>query len=42
MNEENAGEVLVDQIKKMMKRLKVPNGLKAIGFSSNDIPGSMN
>eukprot|EP01118_Nematostelium_gracile_P018755 TRINITY_DN845_c0_g1_i1.p1 TRINITY_DN845_c0_g1~~TRINITY_DN845_c0_g1_i1.p1 ORF type:complete len:490 (+),score=116.69 TRINITY_DN845_c0_g1_i1:51-1520(+) len=34
----DAGKILVDQIKKLMQRLKVPNGLKAVGFTTKDIP----
>jgi len=36
--EEDAGRILVEEIKKLMKRLKVPNGLKAVGFTNADIP----
>ena len=35
---EDAGKVLADQITAFMQRLKVPNGLGAIGFGSSDIP----
>ena len=35
---EDAGKVLADQITAFMQRLKVPNGLRAIGFGSSDIP----
>ena len=35
---EDAGKVLADQIITFMQRLKVPNGLSAIGYSSEDIP----
>lgn len=31
-------QVLVDQIRKMMKRLHIPNGLEAVGFTKADIP----
>jgi hydroxyacid-oxoacid transhydrogenase len=35
---EDAGEVLADRITWFMQRLNVPNGLKAVGYSSSDIP----
>ena len=35
---EDAGKVLADQITSFMQRLNVPNGLKAIGYESSDIP----
>ncbi len=35
---EDAGKVLADQITSFMRRLNVPNGLRAIGFTSGDIP----
>ena len=35
---EDAGKVLADRIITFMQRLKVPNGLSAIGYSSGDIP----
>jgi len=35
----DAGKVLADRITWFMRELKVPNGLKAIGYSSSDIPG---
>ena len=34
----DAGPVLADRITWFMERLRVPNGLKAIGYSSSDIP----
>ena len=34
----DAGEVLADRITWFMRELKVPNGLKAVGYSSSDIP----
>ncbi len=37
-NLEDAGTILADQITTFMQRLKVPNGLSAIGYSSEDIP----
>jgi len=37
-SKEDAGPILVDQIRSLMKRLKVPNGLKAVGFTNDDIP----
>ncbi|HEX8031761.1 MAG TPA: hydroxyacid-oxoacid transhydrogenase [Vicinamibacterales bacterium] len=35
---EDAGRVLADRITWFMRELKVPNGLKAVGYSSSDIP----
>jgi hydroxyacid-oxoacid transhydrogenase len=35
---EDAGRVLGDRITWFMQRLNVPNGLRAVGFSSSDIP----
>lgn len=35
---DDAGAVLADCVTAMMKRLKVPNGLKAVGFTEKDIP----
>ncbi len=35
----DAGKVLADRITWFMQRLQMPNGLKAIGYSSSDIPG---
>jgi hydroxyacid-oxoacid transhydrogenase len=35
---EDAGTVLADRITWFMQRLGVPNGLRAIGYSSSDIP----
>jgi hydroxyacid-oxoacid transhydrogenase len=35
---EDAGAVLADRITWFMQRLKVPNGLRAIGYSPADIP----
>src|SRR4051812_897396 len=34
----DAGEILADRITWFMQRLQMPNGLKAIGYSSSDIP----
>jgi hydroxyacid-oxoacid transhydrogenase len=34
----DAGKVLADRITWFMRELKVPNGLKAVGYSSSDIP----
>jgi hydroxyacid-oxoacid transhydrogenase len=34
----DAGKILADQITAIMQRLRVPNGLKALGYSSSDIP----
>jgi hydroxyacid-oxoacid transhydrogenase len=35
---EDAGRILADRITWFMERLKVPNGLRAIGYSTSDIP----
>ena len=35
---EDAGKILADRITWFMQRLQMPNGLKAIGYSSGDIP----
>ena len=37
-NPADAGKILADQIIFFTKRLKVPNGLKALGYDSDDIP----
>lgn len=34
----DAGKILADRIIAIMERLKVPSGLKALGYSSSDIP----
>jgi hydroxyacid-oxoacid transhydrogenase len=34
----DAGDILADQLIKLMQRLKVPNGLSAVGYTKNDIP----
>lgn len=36
---EDAGSILGDRITWFMQRLRTPNGLKAIGYSTSDIPG---
>ncbi len=36
---EDAGSILADRITWYMQRLRTPNGLKAIGYSTSDIPG---
>jgi hydroxyacid-oxoacid transhydrogenase len=36
--EADAGKILADRITWFMERLKAPNGLKAVGYSSADIP----
>jgi len=38
VTEADAGRVLADRIVWFMERLGVPNGLKAVGYSSSDIP----
>jgi hydroxyacid-oxoacid transhydrogenase len=35
---EDAGRVLADQITGFMQALKIPNGLRAVGYSTSDIP----
>jgi hydroxyacid-oxoacid transhydrogenase len=35
---EDAGKILADRITWFMQRLNTPNGLRAIGYSSSDIP----
>jgi hydroxyacid-oxoacid transhydrogenase len=35
---EDAGKILADRISWFMRRLNTPNGLRAIGYSSSDIP----
>ncbi|HXA78432.1 MAG TPA: hydroxyacid-oxoacid transhydrogenase [Candidatus Acidoferrales bacterium] len=35
---EDAGRILADQIVTLMQELKVPNGLRALGYESTDIP----
>jgi hydroxyacid-oxoacid transhydrogenase len=37
-NADDAGKILADRITWFMQRLQMPNGLKAIGYSSSDIP----
>ena len=34
----DAGKILSDRITWFMQRLKVPNGLRAVGYSTSDIP----
>ena len=38
-NEADAGKILADRLIWFMERLGVPNGLKAVGYTSADIPG---
>ena len=33
-----AGEILAERMAEMMKRLEIPNGLSAVGFTEDDIP----
>jgi hydroxyacid-oxoacid transhydrogenase len=35
---DDAGRILAERITWFMERLKVPNGLSAVGYSSSDIP----
>ncbi len=37
-NMEDAGEILADRITWFMQRLKTPNGLREVGYGSEDIP----
>jgi hydroxyacid-oxoacid transhydrogenase len=37
-SKEDAGKILADRITWFMQRLKVPNGLRAVGYSTSDIP----
>jgi hydroxyacid-oxoacid transhydrogenase len=39
---EDAGELLANQMIRLMQRLKVPNGLAALGYTGNDIPALVN
>jgi hydroxyacid-oxoacid transhydrogenase len=34
----DAGKILADRITELMQRLRIPNGLRALGYSSADIP----
>jgi len=34
----DAGDILADQLIQYMQRLKIPNGLKAVGYTPDDIP----
>jgi hydroxyacid-oxoacid transhydrogenase len=36
--QDDAGNILADQLVNLMRRLKVPNGLSAIGYTKDDIP----
>src|SRR5205823_4981087 len=38
----DAGTILSDRIVWFMQRLRIPNGLRAIGYSSSDIPALVN
>lgn len=35
----DAGKILSDTLKKVMDQMKIPNGLSALGYGSEDIPG---
>ncbi|MCW5977993.1 MAG: iron-containing alcohol dehydrogenase [Bryobacteraceae bacterium] len=39
---EDAGEILADAVTEFMQRLKLPNGLRAVGYASDDIPQLVN
>jgi hydroxyacid-oxoacid transhydrogenase len=34
----DAGKILADELVKFMRRLNVPNGLSAVGYTRDDIP----
>ena len=36
---EDAGKILSDELVKFMQRLKIPRGLRAVGYENKDIPG---
>jgi hydroxyacid-oxoacid transhydrogenase len=36
--QEDAGEVLADQVISLMKTLQMPNGLAAVGYNEGDVP----
>ncbi|EGG21713.1 iron-containing alcohol dehydrogenase [Cavenderia fasciculata] len=38
VKDQDAGKILSNQIRKLMKRLKIPDGLKAINYTKDDIP----
>ena len=38
VRKEDAGKILADQLIQLMLRLKIPNGLSAIGYTREDIP----
>ena len=35
----DAGKILSDVMRGVMDKMKVPNGLKALGYTNDDIPG---
>jgi hydroxyacid-oxoacid transhydrogenase len=37
-NRDDAGKILADRITCLMQRLRIPNGLSAVGYSTSDIP----
>jgi hydroxyacid-oxoacid transhydrogenase len=37
-NAADAGEILAEQILRIMRDLNLPNGLRALGYTSSDIP----
>jgi hydroxyacid-oxoacid transhydrogenase len=37
-SDDDAGRILADRITWFMERLKVPNGLRALGYASSDVP----
>jgi hydroxyacid-oxoacid transhydrogenase len=38
----DAGKVLADRLISLMRRLKMPNGLSALGYGTSDIPALVN
>ena len=36
---EDAGKILSDALRAFMQKMKIPNGLNALGYAKEDIPG---
>ena len=36
---EDAGKILSDALRAFMQKMKIPNGLSALGYTKEDIPG---